>query len=143
MYRDDTGKEKRLTGEAAPRGDELPQDGLGREMAHGEREDDRYQGGSTGRSTSGRAGDDLLGIDAAGSGAAPDDRSASGASTGAGAGGADDLAQDAGDARAPRGADEHAPDDAGDQGGRSAAARDGVDLDAIPDGSRRRDPIRQ
>ena len=47
-----------------PRGDEVPQDGLGRDMAYGERQDDRYQGGSTGRSTHGRAGDDLLGIDA-------------------------------------------------------------------------------
>ena len=52
--------DERTKDEAARRGDDLPQDGLGRDMAHGSREDDRYQGGSTGRSTSGRAGSDAL-----------------------------------------------------------------------------------
>jgi hypothetical protein len=46
----------------ARRGDEVPQDGLGRDAAHGDDTDPRYQGGSVGRS-SGRAGDDdLLGL---------------------------------------------------------------------------------
>jgi hypothetical protein len=50
----------------ARRGDEVPQDGLGRDAAHGDDTDPRYQGGSVGRS-SGRAGDDdLLGLSGTG-----------------------------------------------------------------------------
>lgn len=41
------------------RGDDVPQDGLGRDAAHGDDHDVRYQGGSVGRSSR-RAGDDDL-----------------------------------------------------------------------------------
>lgn len=58
------------------RGDAMPQDGIGRDAAHGDRQDDRYQGGSTGRSTGGRAGDDLLNLDASTGGRASGGRDA-------------------------------------------------------------------
>ena len=95
--------------------DEVEQDGLGRDAAHGG-SSEGLTGGSYGRSTS-RAGDD--------------DRSGQGA------------AGSAGGASIPRGTDE----DAGD-GDRNPTARpdrdttdDGMDLDILPDVSRR-DPTR-
>ena len=111
------------------RGDELPQDGMGREAAHGPDEDNHTQGGSVGRRTMGNAGDDLLGIDAGG---VSTPRDADGR-------GAENARRDV-----PRDPNEQAVNDAFE--GRGAADREsgdpaGVDLDAGTGGTRR-DPTR-
>lgn len=126
-------------GSGERRGDEMPQDGMGRDMAHGGREDDRYQGGSTGRSTGGRAGGDLLGLVGDGAsggmsadGREPRDASSRGRSERQGDGDASDGAA------LPRGTDEQSPaphDDTMAAGG----AQEGLDL-AERDDVRRRDP---
>jgi hypothetical protein len=121
------------------RGDEVPQDGMGRDAAHGGDTDDRYQGGSVGRN-SGRAGDDLLGIDASGGTAAGG--SAREASDSGGTDDATDRQRAMGARRAGAGGDDV---DAGqgrdlqggtDEGGRGAT-RDAVDLDDLGSVSRR------
>jgi hypothetical protein len=97
------------------RGDEVEQDGMGRDAAHGG-ERPTTSGGSYGRDT-GRAGDDLLGIG--------DD--------------ATDPSSGGRGASIPRGTDEHAEDRSARQGDRGGG--DAAELDLRPDVGRR-DPTR-
>ncbi len=100
---------------SAGQGDALPQDGLGRDAAHGP-DHPAFTGGSHGRATGAGGGVDLLGIDAS-----------AGDATGRHA-----------PARPSGSVDATAPQrTAGAEGSRDASNVNGVDLDADVGGSRR------